>query len=367
MSEVPSGKIYVPREELEAEQKELESLRSQLAKAEEESEKEIKGLKGKIEDLEKELSDIEKQYGELWRENVRLAQRIIYWENRLRTLEARFMLLRRRGWVNLRGPERTEYLNLRNRLIPRARRRLQEYREQQEKVIAELWRITERRLSIQGEITKLKERISKIEKQTSELKEQIAKLEEEISRKVIVQLKRIETNLYVIIDEGVKTYRKPRKSPETARKHGKYVTVTVRYPRGAFQAWIQLDAWVIPETGTVLDELEPTNTLLREYVIPHVNREFEEEFHVLPFRTEDFVRGETSTILGDEDLGKPPIKVKVERTVEDVKPEHTIKNPWEETVSEEILTQEDYNKIVSDYPDYVEELKRLGKWRVATS
>ena len=363
MSEVPSGKIYVPREELEAEQKELESLRSQLAKAEEESEKEIKELKGKIEDLEKELSNIEKQYGELWRENVRLAQRIIYWENRLRTLEARFMLLRRRGWVNLRGPERTEYLNLRNRLIPRARRRLQEYREQQEKVIAELWRITERRLSIQGEITKLKERISKIEKQTSELKEQIAKLEEEISRKVIVQLKRIEMNCYVIIEEGERTYIKLRKKESTARKHGRHVTVTIKYPRGAFQCWFHIDSWVIPETGTVLVELEPTRTLIREYVIPRINEEFEEEFHILRFDPAEFTIGETSTILGDEDLGKPPIKVKVERTVEDVKPYHTFKDSWEKAVHEEILTQEAYNKIVSAYPHYVEELKRLGKWR----
>ena len=149
----------------------------------------------------------------------------------------------------------------------------------------------------------------------------------------------------------------------TARKHGKYVTVTVRYPRGRFQAWFQIDAWVIPETGTVLDELDPTYTLIKQYVIPHINDEFADEFHLLPFDPKDFTIGTTSTILDDEDLGKPPIKVKVERTVENVKPYHTIKKPWEKTVSEEILEQEAYNRIVSAYPHYVEELKRLGKWR----
>jgi len=127
--------------------------------------------------------------------------------------------------------------------------------------------------------------------------------------------------------------------------------------------WVQLDAWVIPDTGTVLLERDPTYTLIKEYVIPHVNDELAEKFNILPFTLESFTFGETSTILSDEDLGKPPVKIKVERTVEDVKPEHTIKNPWEEIVSEEILTQEDYNRLVSDYPDYVEELKRLGKWR----
>jgi len=327
-----SSKFYVPRAEYEAELAELKSLQSELAS------------------LQEKLTRIEtEEYNPLWRINVRLARAIRRWETRLREYEARLAELRRIGWVYLRRRERTEYQDLLYRLIPRARARLEELHEAQEKVIAELWRITEELTPIRDEIDSLEDRIKAAQRK--------------ISRKVVVQLKRIEMNLYIIVDEGVKTYRKRRKSLATARKHGKYVTVTVKYPKGRFQSWIEIDSWVIPETGAVLWELEPTYTLIKRYVIPHVNDEFGEEFHLLPFTPESFTIGETSTILGDEDLGKPPIKVKVERTVEDVKPYHTIKKPWERTVNEEILTQEAYNRIVSAYPHYVEELRRLGKWR----
>ena len=328
----PPPKFYVPRSEYEAELAELKSLQSELAS------------------LQEKLTRIEtEEYNPLWRENVRLARAIRRWETRLREYEARLAELRRIGWVRLHRREREEYQDLLYRLIPRARARLEELHEAQEKVIAELWRITEELTPIRAEIDGLKDRIKDAQ--------------EKISRKVVVQLKRVELNANIIIEEGVKTYRKRRKSLATARKHGKYVNVTVRYPRGRFQAWFQIDSWVLPETGTVLWELEPTYTLINEHVIPHINDEFGEEFHLLPFTRESFTIGETSTILGDEDLGKPPIKVKVERTVENVKPYHTIKNPWERTVSEEILTQEAYNRIVSAYPHYVEELKRLEKWR----
>jgi len=327
-----SSKFYVPRSEYEAELAELRRLEAQL-----------NSLREKLTRIETE------EYNPLWRVNVRLARRIRDWEARLREYEARLAELRRIGWVYLHRRERTEYQDLLYRLIPRARTRLEELHEAQEKVIAELWRITEELASLREEIASLEARIKEVE--------------EEIRRKVVVELRRVELNAYIIIQEGEKTYRERRKSLATARKHGKYVTVTVRYPRGRFQAWFQIDAWVIPETGTVLDELDPTYTLIKQYVIPHINDEFADEFHLLPFDPKDFTIGTTSTILDDEDLGKPPIKVKVERTVENVKPYHTIKKPWEKTVSEEILEQEAYNRIVSAYPHYVEELKRLGKWR----
>ncbi len=325
------SKLYVPRAEYEAEVAELRRLQTELASVQE------------------KLSRIETEtYNPLWRENVRLVRRIRYRETRLREYTTRLAELRRIGWARLHRLEREEYIGLRE-AIPRTRVRLAELREAQDKVIAELWRVIE-------ELTPLRT-------ETARLKTEIKTAQDKISRKVTVELKRVQLNAYVVIEEREKTYYKRRRSERTARKHGKYVKVTVRYPKGRFQSWFECDSWVIPDTETVLLEREPTYTLIKEYVIPHVNDELAEKFNILPFTPESFTFGETSTILSDEDLGKPPVKIKVERTVEDVKPEHTIKNPWEEIVSEEILTQEDYNRLVSDYPDYVEELKRLGKWR----
>ena len=328
---VTPSKLYVPRAEYEAEVAELRRLQTELASVQE------------------KLSRIETEtYNPLWRENVRLVRRIRYRETHLRGYATRLAELRRIGWARLHRLEREEYVSLRE-AIPRIQASIRELREAQEKVITELWRVTE-------ELTPLRT-------ETARLKTEIKTAQDKISRKVTVELKRAEINAYVIIEEREKTYYKRRRTERTARKHGKYVKVTVRYPKGRFQAWVQLDAWVIPDTGTVLLERDPTYTLIKEYVLPHVNDELAEKFNILPFTLESFTFGETSTILSDEDLGKPPVKVKVERTVENVKPEHTIKNPWEEIVSEEILTQEDYNRIVSAYPHYVEELKRLGKWR----
>ena len=168
-----SSKFYVPRSEYEAELAELRRLEAQL-----------NSLREKLTRIETE------EYNPLWRVNVRLARRIRDWEARLREYEARLAELRRIGWVYLHRRERTEYQDLLYRLIPRARTRLEELHEAQEKVIAELWRITEELASLREEIASLEARIKEVE--------------EEIRRKVVVELRRVELNAYIIIQEGEK-------------------------------------------------------------------------------------------------------------------------------------------------------------------
>ncbi|RLI43687.1 hypothetical protein DRO59_00355, partial [Candidatus Bathyarchaeota archaeon] len=240
------SKLYVPRAEYEAEVAELRRLQTELASVQE------------------KLSRIETEtYNPLWRENVRLVRRIRYRETRLREYTTRLAELRRIGWARLHRLEREEYIGLRE-AIPRTRVRLAELREAQDKVIAELWRVIE-------ELTPLRT-------ETARLKTEIKTAQDKISRKVTVELKRVQLNAYVVIEEREKTYYKRRRSERTARKHGKYVKVTVRYPKGRFQSWFECDSWVIPDTETVLLEREPTYTLIKEYVIPHVNDELAEKF-----------------------------------------------------------------------------------------
>jgi len=324
---------YVTIEEVEAEEAELRTLQDRLT-----------SVTAQIARITAE------RYDPLWSENVRLARRIRYWEDRVAGLEIRLTELRSKGWAYLKKGEREEYLLIRDHLLPDARRRLEDFHTAQEIVIADLWKITEELSPLRAEVTALKSEIRKIQR--------------ELKRKIVYGLQRVELNAYIIIERGEKTYHVKRKSMKTARKHGYYVKVTRKYPKGRFQAWFQIDCWVLPETGAILEELDPTSMLIRDYVMPEIIDEIDDKFHIR-FTREDFTIGETSKILGDEDLGKPPKKIRVERTIEQKKLalDEYPKKDYPYLEERFVLTQEEYNALVSDYPDYVNELKRRGVWK----
>jgi len=84
-------------------------------------ETEPRGLRDKLSAVIAETSRLTaERYEPLWRENVRLAERIRYWQTRLRELQTRLEELRRRGRARLNAHERREFLDIRDRQIPRA-------------------------------------------------------------------------------------------------------------------------------------------------------------------------------------------------------------------------------------------------------
>ena len=79
------------------------------------------------EDYKAEVEQLERwraEYDRKFSEQYRITARIKYWTTRLTTLQGQFDELRRRGWVYLKGPERRDYLRLRDIMLPRARQKL---------------------------------------------------------------------------------------------------------------------------------------------------------------------------------------------------------------------------------------------------
>lgn len=133
-----------------------------------------------VEQLERWLAEYERK----WRDQYRISARVRYWETRLLTLTSRFEELRTRGWVYLRGPERKEYLRLRDLLLPRARQKLAGWHAERGRLAGDL----------------IKERL------------EIRKLEETIARKEIVPAKQLihaKIIIYTIVSaRPPKRYRK---------------------------------------------------------------------------------------------------------------------------------------------------------------
>jgi hypothetical protein len=83
--------------------------------------------KEEIEREREELRRLRVEYDLKWRDLYRVVLRIRYWQRRVATLESRFRELRLLGWPRLTGPERREYLELRDIRIPDAKARLAEW------------------------------------------------------------------------------------------------------------------------------------------------------------------------------------------------------------------------------------------------
>jgi len=68
-----------------------------------------------------ELRRLRREYDAKWDSLRRIVTNIRRWEKIIADLETRFAELRRTGWRYLRGPERREYLSIRDVRLPRAR------------------------------------------------------------------------------------------------------------------------------------------------------------------------------------------------------------------------------------------------------
>jgi hypothetical protein len=77
--------------------------------------------KEELEREQKELEELRRSYEAKWRRLRAIVARIRFWETQIATLESRLTELRRIGWPRLRAPERSEWLRIRDLLLPRAR------------------------------------------------------------------------------------------------------------------------------------------------------------------------------------------------------------------------------------------------------
>jgi len=110
-------------------------------------------------------------------------------------------------------------------------------------------------------------------------------------------------SFYVIIESGEKEYTYY------------YGTRKRMYPSGRFQGWYQINAYVDPETGKVIEEREPFPSSL-ERIKDEFIGEIEDEFHVF-IEEGDITVGESNVKpeLIDE-IDTPIKKVRLERIVD---------------------------------------------------
>lgn len=155
---------------------------------------------------------------------------------------------------------------------------------------------------------------------------------------VIKELARVSIALYIIISEGEKEYFISTRKGQKVKR---------RYPKGAFQSFWQCDAFISPETREIKTEEEPFPTILtimRDDTIA----EFLDNFNV-NYDPDDLVLGETSEVPEPGEIGKPPYKIRIERTVEGEVPSGASPtSTWRGTEERYVLTTERYLAIFID-------------------
>ena len=242
-----------------------------------------------------ELHRLRVEYEAKWRRLKGTVRNVRRWETRIRELEARLETLK----AGL-PPTWREYLRVRDVLLPRARTRLSYWIEQRERIISEI-------ISTRGEIRRL---------------------EAEIARKVVVppppRRERVQVRVYIIIEKGVREYT------WEGLWRGKWIKrkIVRKYPSGAFQGWYECDALVKPDTMEVLTEEEPFKSAIRKIKEDFVD-EISKEWFYATYDPEDVTVGESNVIPKSEDIGKPPKKIRVARTVDKpVPPKHYPTEDW---------------------------------------
>lgn len=102
----------------------------------EEYEREVREL----ERLTSELERLRTEYDAKWERLRRTVANIRYHQRRLTELQTRLETLRAIGWARLRADERSEWLRLRDELIPETQRRIAFWTAERDRVIAEIYR-----------------------------------------------------------------------------------------------------------------------------------------------------------------------------------------------------------------------------------
>lgn len=182
----------------------------------------------------------------------------------------------------------------------------------------------------------------------------IAEIRREIRPPPKKELNRVSLNLYLIVEAGEREYpRKPGAYYVYRKPRPRRVRVKRKYPKGAFQSWLECDAFLDPETREILQEEEPFPTLL-SLMRGEVAREFEEEFSLSRVDSDTLTLGEVSEIARPEEIGKPPYKIRVERTVE-AKPRES----WSTPVEAYLLTDEEYDRLTETMAQYRKHLEMM--------
>lgn len=177
------------------------------------------------------------------------------------------------------------------------------------------------------------------------------------------RLQRITVNYYIIIEEGEHDYpRDP--SRRYRRKGGVAYRNKVRYPKGAFQAYLECDAFV--ENGSPREDKEPfpsLDRLMRVDVIEEFQKEFKNptrdgsnpyesedlKYHFMPG---DLTLGIVSIRPKSEEVGKPPFKLYLERMSEG-------RGGWVKGVEEYLMTIEEYDRFTANMVEYRAALRRM--------
>ncbi len=201
----------------------------------------------------------------------------------------------------------------------------------------------------------------------TELIEQV--LSATIKRKVKSTLQRVQLNFYIIIREK-KNVEYTRK--DKTNKDDKKQTVKVSYPKGKFQVIMNCDSFTEPNTDTILSNVDPLQSLLPDLKIEACET-INENFTIkTPFNPGQVTVGATNADLGTDDLGTPPELVSFARSTNDAEGEGYKRDSrfsslnskdWESPRNSSLMSQQEYNRFIASMKDYVQELKRLGKYR----
>jgi len=194
--------------------------------------------------------------------------------------------------------------------------------------------------------------------------EEAWRIEYKLTLVVEGQLQRITVNYYIIIEENTHDYpRDPNRSYR--RKGGARYRNRVHYPKGAFQAYLECDAFV--EGGTPKEDKEPFKSLdavMREDVAGEFMDEFknptidgatnyrQNDLELDP-RGRDFTMGIVSIRPKGEEIGKPPFKLYIERMSEG-------KGGWNIAVEEYLMSIEEYDRFTANMTEYRAALRRIG-------
>jgi hypothetical protein len=214
----------------------------------------------------------------------------------------------------------------------------------------------------------LEQRLQAITREILYTQQQVNQLEADIRREEIrleykrgflpeKELIRTMLNYYLIIEGGEHTYPRGRGYYVYRNTRGgiRRARHKVKYPKGRFQAWIECDCFIDPDTSGILQDEDPFSTL-DGMMRGDVAREFMEYFNLANVHPEELTLGQVSQLGDPMDIGKPPKKLRVERTVEEGGG-----SGWHENVNEFIMTIQEYDAVTRHMTEYRQALRRLGE------
>jgi len=194
---------------------------------------------------------------------------------------------------------------------------------------------------------------NQVKELTGAMQQEEKRLEYKRSKLPPQQLERIHLNYYLIIEEGEHIY--PRDGGYYLYRRGRTGVRKTRtrrkYPKGKFQAWLECDTFVDPDTGEVMQLEEPFMTLdgvMRQTVVDLLM----EVFNVPRIDLNDLTLGTVSETGKISELGKPPYIDRVERTVDD-------DENFGQDIGRYIMSVTAYDQLTRNMTEYREALRRI--------